>query len=70
MLSVASQRPAAFSRLRSTFAKHQLLIVAVCALAAAMTGIGTPGIGFDEAASWWAANLPWSGLSLLLVIRI
>lgn len=66
MLSVASQRPAEFSGVRSTIAKHQLLIVAVCSLAAALAGIGTPGIGFDEAASWWAANLPWSGLSLLL----
>lgn len=66
MLSLASQRPAVVPKLRSTMAEHQLTVIAVCALAAATVGIGTPGIGFDEAASWWAANLPWSGLSLLL----
>lgn len=45
---------------------YQLLIVAALSLAVALIGIGTPGIGFDEAATWWAAQLDWVQLGKLL----
>lgn len=66
MLSLASWRTTDDPRARSLSSIPQLTIIGISALAAAIIGIGTPGVGFDEAASWWAANLPWSGLSLLL----
>jgi len=66
MFSLASRRTTDVPRVRSVSSIRQLTIIGISALAAAMVGIGTPGVGFDEAASWWAANLPWSGLSLLL----
>ncbi|MDR6417075.1 hypothetical protein [Pseudarthrobacter sulfonivorans] len=66
MLSLANRRSTNFFRVRGVSARRQLTIIAVCAFASAMIGIGTPGIGFDEAATWWAANLPWSGLFRLL----
>lgn len=66
MVSVATRRPPDFSGLRVKATQYQLTIIAVGALAAAVLGIGVPGIGFDEAASWWAAHLSWPELSRLL----
>ncbi|WP_320536997.1 glycosyltransferase family 39 protein [Pseudarthrobacter sp. IC2-21] len=46
--------------------KWQLVIVLTLSLGAALICVGTPGIGFDEAATWWAARLEWPDLVRLL----
>lgn len=66
MFSLVTSRPTNLSRGWVKGTKYQLTIITICAFVVAMIGIGTPGIGFDEAASWWAASLPWHELSRLL----
>ena len=46
--------------------KYQLFILACSSFIVALIGMGTPGIGFDEAATWWAGNLDWPELGRLL----